>query len=576
MKNNTDLKYIMYCRKSSDSEDRQVQSIPDQKKELQPLVDQRDLNVIKVFGESQSAKKPGRPEYNEMLQMLKTGEADGIICWKLNRLSRNPVDGGEIQWLLQQNVIKSIITPGREYLPTDNVLMMAVELGMANQYVLDLSKDVKRGYTQKAARGVLPTGSKPGYVWDSKAERGAKEPLPDPERFHLIERAFKIIVSGTHTPMQVYHMLNDKWNYRTPKKKHFGGNKMGKSTFYRMLVDPFYHGQFEYPPKSGNWHQGTHQTMITEEEHEKVLIILGKNDKPKHQKQSFPYTGLMRCGECEAAITAEDKWQCICTECKHKFSCKHRNDCPSCGTIVEEMDNPTLLHFTYYHCTKRKNIQCTQKTLEVTKLEKQVDDFLSRITVSERFQKWAIKKLNEENAHEVTERKRKLSSLQKSYDDIIERISNLTSLRISPDNVDGELLSNEEFAEQKKSLLARKIDIKTEMKRFDARVDDWTENAEKMFNFARYARHHFNNGTKDDKKAIMRALGLNLVLKDKIFGIHDPSVFLTLKKTRDAEPSISDMFEPEKMDLKAHKVADIEEFWDKSPVLQGCQDSNPN
>src|SRR4051812_5215381 len=97
---NTQLRYIMYCRKSTDSEDRQVQSIPDQKRELEPLVKNNNLKVVKVFGESQSAKHPGRPEFNEMVRMFEKGEADGIICWKMNRLSRNPIDGGTMQWLL--------------------------------------------------------------------------------------------------------------------------------------------------------------------------------------------------------------------------------------------------------------------------------------------------------------------------------------------------------------------------------------------------------------------------------------------------------------------------------------------
>ena len=64
---------------------------------------------------------------------------------KIDRLARNPVDGGQIQWLLQNSVIAHIQTHDRGYFPTDNVLMMSVEFGMANQYIRDLSVNTARG-----------------------------------------------------------------------------------------------------------------------------------------------------------------------------------------------------------------------------------------------------------------------------------------------------------------------------------------------------------------------------------------------------------------------------------------------
>jgi hypothetical protein len=54
---------------------------------------------------------------------------------------------------LETEVLQEIKTPGKIYYPTDNVLMMAVELGMSTQYSRDLSKDTKRGLLKKAERG---------------------------------------------------------------------------------------------------------------------------------------------------------------------------------------------------------------------------------------------------------------------------------------------------------------------------------------------------------------------------------------------------------------------------------------
>ena len=133
--NKEKIKYLLYARKSSESEDRQVASIKSQIDVLTEMAKKEGLKIIDIISEAKSAKAPGRSEFNEMLARIHKGEAQGIICWKLDRLARNPVDGGSINWMLQEGVIKHIKTHERSYYPTDNVLMMSVEFGMANQFI---------------------------------------------------------------------------------------------------------------------------------------------------------------------------------------------------------------------------------------------------------------------------------------------------------------------------------------------------------------------------------------------------------------------------------------------------------
>ena len=148
--------YFLYARKSTDIEDKQVRSIDDQLAVLRALAKEQELNIVTEFVEKQSAKIPGRPIFNDMLARVEKGEAQGIVCWKLDRLARNPVDGGQISWMLQRGIISHIQTHDRSYKPTDNILMMSVEFGMTNQYILDLSSNTKRGLHEKARRGSKP------------------------------------------------------------------------------------------------------------------------------------------------------------------------------------------------------------------------------------------------------------------------------------------------------------------------------------------------------------------------------------------------------------------------------------
>jgi len=115
MKNNQDINYFMYCRKSSEDSARQVQSIENQKEIMSKLAHDMGLNVVDIFTESRSAKEPGnRPRFEKMLERIRDGDANGILCWKIDRLSRNPVDSGTLQWMLQKQIIKSIQTIDRE------------------------------------------------------------------------------------------------------------------------------------------------------------------------------------------------------------------------------------------------------------------------------------------------------------------------------------------------------------------------------------------------------------------------------------------------------------------------------
>src|SRR5580692_10312730 len=170
-------KYFLYCRKSTEDEDRQILSIDAQISELNAIALRHGLAVLSTLTECKSAKGPGRPVFNDMIRRIEAGEANGILTWKLDRLARNFDDGGRIIGLLQRGVIREIRTFEKTYLPSDNVLMIAVELGMANQYVRDLSTNIRRGIREKIRRGIYSSRAPIGYINEPKLR--TIEPHPD-------------------------------------------------------------------------------------------------------------------------------------------------------------------------------------------------------------------------------------------------------------------------------------------------------------------------------------------------------------------------------------------------------------
>jgi hypothetical protein len=497
-----------------------------------------------------------------LVDAIENGEIGRVFCWNLSRLARNGIDGGRIIYAVNESGLE-IVTPSRVFTKED-IFLMYIEFASANQFINDLSKNVKRGLKSKAEKGWLPSGAKAGYANDKFAEKGNKTILPDPDRFPLIRRAWDCMLTGTYTVMQILRLLNEEWGYRTPKHKRIGGKPMTRSHLYKLFTDPFYYGEFEYPVGSGKWHQGKHETMITKEEFDRVQRLLGRKGRPRPRSHTFAYTGLLQCGECHATITAEEKFQIICSGCKYKFSSQNKEACPKCKTLIEDMQKPTLLHYTYYHCTKRKDPNCSQGSIRLEDLDKEFDKTLANIQISERFKDWAIKYLNELSDKETAENVTTLKSLQDAKADCEIRLNNLLKMKISPQNADGSLLDDEDYKKQKELLTIERNSLNKQLEGNNYHSEHWRETAEKSFDFACHARYWFANGDTQTRREILAGMGSNLMLINKTVRVDLEKPLQFIETALMEEPSISVMFEPEE---KVDNTLQLEDSWSKNSIL---------
>ncbi|PIR03770.1 MAG: hypothetical protein COV59_03800 [Candidatus Magasanikbacteria bacterium CG11_big_fil_rev_8_21_14_0_20_39_34] len=492
---NKNYTYFLYARKSSESEDRQVQSIDDQVDRLKELAQNIGITIKEVLTEAKSAKKPSnRPVFTSMMERLEAGEADGILCWQINRLSRNPIDSAQIQWLLQQKVLKSIQTIDREYRPEDNVLLFNVESGMANQFILDLSKNVKRGNLFKVKNGWKPGLAPTGYL--NELENHTL--IPDPERFDLIRKAWDYMLTGNYTVPQILTKLNDEWGFRTKKRKRLGGKPLSMSGLYRVFTNLFYTGVFEY---DGKEYVGKHKKMITLEEFDQVQVILGRKGKPRPKSYVFPFTGMINCGECGCRITAEKKKKFI-------------------------KASQELRYYTYYHCTRRKrDVECTQRrSIDEPSLEGMILDEIDKLTILPEFFDWAMEALNQENDQEIVDRTKIYEMQHSSLEKTQKELDNLTKMRYR------ELIDDEMFIKESTELKAKIKDLQEKVQETEQRAEDWLELTEKAFQFARFAKGNFENGTLEEKKAVLSGLGSNFLLEDQKLAYSPHSYFDPIKK----------------------------------------------
>lgn len=545
------IKYDFYARKSSEAKERQALSIEGQMKWKDEICSRMGIKIQESFYEEKSAEAPyNRPVFDKLVTRIRSKQTNGIIAWKLDRIARNPEEAGVIIGMLKRGELHRIITNDREYRTEDNAILSYIDFGMADQYSRDLSKNVKRGHWTKASNKGCRSGYQPtGYMNKPGIQKGQAYPINDPERFDLVKRIFDLFLKGEYSVRQL-QKLTAKWGLKTRQTKSQGGKYLSIAQIYRILTNVFYAGYFwatHYETGEKVFIKGVHEPMISLDQFDLIQVKLGRKGKPRARTHFFPFTGKMQCGECGGMITAEEKYQIICPECKYKFAALNKTACPKCNIKIEEMSKPTILHYTYYRCSKNKRTEhkCTQKTMRVENLEALIDQALLNFNVSKAFTDWALEELAKENDQEIKSQNDVINSQQNEYKKVVDRLQNLVRLYTSPENASGELLSLDEYAPQRKALIEEKNRLEKDQQATGERIEEWIDWAENSFNFATAARLWFEIGTPEQKKEIFYSLSRsNLTLKDGI-------LFISLKNPLDLYaaivkkyPAVQTPFEP--------------------------------
>lgn len=533
--------YFNYNRKSTENAERQVLSIPAQIEWAHGIAKDRKVNVKAVFSESKSAKVPdNRPLFTEMVIRIKKGEAIGIICWKMDRLARNPEEAGIVLGMLKRGEIQHIITNEREYRPEDNAIISYVDFGMADQYVRDLSRNVKRGMDKKAAMGWRPGRAPLGYLNSKTKLQGEQDISNDPERFELVKQLLRTMLTGNYTRQELLEYANNDMGLTVTAMKTKPARKLHMSELYRILTNPFYYGWYAWPENSENWIEGKHEPMITMGEYDRIQFLLGRKGRPRPKTHKFAFTGTMRCGQCGCAITAEERWK--------------------------KQKNGNVHNYIYYHCTRKTHPRCSEKSIELDDFNAQFDELLAGITISEKFKNWAIKYLHEIRKEEAVAQEFSLEAAQKALAKVVKDLDNLVLLFTCSENAKRELLTTEEFLGRKSELLKEKAAMEAKLKKQGVEIEDWVELSEKTFNFACYAHIWFQKGDPETKRAIFACISSNPLLKAKQLSKTLKKPFESVKEKRDLAEKELEWFVPLKVQANTISAEDLRQ---KFPVMSG-------
>ena len=348
------VRYVLYARKSTESDEKQALSIESQVKEMLTIADRDGLTVVDIRRESHSAKESGqRPVFKELLEDLRRGRYTGILTWAPDRLSRNAGDLGSVVDLMDENKLIEIRTYGQHFKnsPNEKFLLMIL-CSQAKLENDNKSINVKRGLRTRCEMGLRPGPAVVGYLNEKRMDKKC-EVVIDHERAPIVKQMFEKVAYEKWSGRKVFHWLKFELNFKTRN-----GNKgLTLSNIYLILQNPIYYGVFEYPKKSGNFYTGKHEPIISKELYDQVQGQVKSQVLRIQEPKEFAFTKMMSCGLCDSGICADEKFK--------------------------KLKDGSVNRHVYYSCTKSKDKYCKCGYINEVDLIEQFEKLLDRINISE-------------------------------------------------------------------------------------------------------------------------------------------------------------------------------------------------
>ena len=479
-------KYILYARKSTDVEDKQVLSIEAQITELKDFAKKLELQIVDTLIEKQTAKKRGRPIFGKMLERIENGEADGILAWLPDRLSRNSIDSGQIIYMLDENQITDLKFPHFWFQNTpQGKYMLANEFNSSKQYVDNLSVNTKRGLRAKVRAGHCPRLAPVGYVNDIRT----KTVMVDKKLAPIVRQAFELYVRGNKTLDDIAAFLfangiRTRGRRKTKADpKSTGGKQWHATRVTRMLSDVFYYGHFRY---NGVVYEGKHAAIIDKQVFDKVQGVLsGRGRAQKRATAPQPFNMLVQCGNCDCFVTGSHK--------------------------IKRQQNGNVHEYTYYRCThKKKAVVCREKEVREFVLSEQLVPILQSFALPKDWREFMVSRLKQDEASVHDESETIIRELRDQLDIIHAKLKRLFDLYLDGD------IERDDYKDRQAELMSEKKSLESKIERVLTQADHWIEPLRSWIETAvSICKVNQKSEHSEIASAFRQIDGLNLKMKNK-------------------------------------------------------------
>lgn len=250
--------------------------------------------------------------------------------------------------------------------------MHGIKVLMAKNYIDNLSEETRKGMTEKAEQGIYPSFAPLGYV--NVESNGKRSIAPDPTLAPLVRQLFEWYATGLYSLLEISQKIREEGlNYRKTEAR------IPKSVVHKILKNPIYYGDFIW---AGKEYRGKFEPIISKELYDRVqeVMVDKGNRRTRQQKHDWAFQGMLSCGHCGCAITAELKKQ----------------------------------RYVYYPCTGYKG-KCPEKYIREEEIARQFGEALKAIQLDGEVLDWIKTDLKGSHEAERLHHSEAIKSLQDHY-----------------------------------------------------------------------------------------------------------------------------------------------------------------
>ena len=466
-------KYYLYARKSTDVEDKQVLSIEAQLVELREYARRENLYIADEYIEKRSAKTPGRPVFGKLLADIEKNGGN-ILAWHPDRLARNSIDGGQIVYLLDGGKLSTLKFPTFWFENTSQgKFMLSIAFGQSKYYVDNLSENTKRGLRQKVRRREFPGLAPLGYINDTRS----RTIIIDKRRAPLVREIYELYAQGNQCLQNIVDFLFSKGI------KSRGGLPLKKDQVKYILTNPIYYGHFRY---GGEVHEGKHTPIVSKKLYDTVQNVIARRGHPqKHPTEPQILCGLLTCGMCNMGITSEKK--------------------------IKHQKNGNVHEYVYYRCTRKsKKVRCTDPPVTQRDLAAQLTEILQGYALPE---SWAVeieRMLDEDEKKAEQSSGTFIADAQTRIADLQSKLQRLLDSYLDQD------IDQPTYKTKQAELMSEKKSLEEQISKLTLAANAWVEPMRQWLKFAVSLKKIAESGEPSAiKSAFAQIDGLNLYLENK-------------------------------------------------------------
>ena len=303
-----------------------------------------------------SAKSADRPQLQAMLEYVKENadRVDYVIVHKVDRLARNRDDDSDIMRVLRECGVQLVSASESIDNTPSGMLLHGIMSSIAEFYSQNLATEVKKGLGEKVKSGGTVGRAPLGYINIRRIDDKGREERTvelDPERAPLVKLAFDEYSTGNWTIADLAEHLA-ACGLTTRSTPKIPSEPINKKSLNKLLINPYYKGIIRY---NGVEYEGIHESLVSEEEWEKVQQVLASHiNGERTLKHPHYLKSSIYCGEC------------------------------GCRMIVSNEKKANGIVYPYFICGGRhskRSPDCKMKAVLIDVVEKKIEQIYDSISV---------------------------------------------------------------------------------------------------------------------------------------------------------------------------------------------------